>query len=115
MFILMVSYDAGFSYQKHQQAETVEELDPEMQRLDSQHLRWSLKDDSGNIIEGKVCAIHESIRTSIRFAVENAYSSAFSECEKKTCEWGEVMDAVPTCINPTGKVVVCRRIVEVKK
>ena len=40
---------------------------------------------------------------------------ADSECEKKTCEWGEVMDAVPTCINPTGKVVVCRRIVEVKK
>ena len=56
----------------------------------------------------------ESFRTSIRFAVENALHFADTEREKETCEWGEVMDAVPTCINPTGKVVVCRRIVEVK-
>jgi len=58
--------------------------------------------------EGQILAHHANI-------VADAFRWYDSGREKETCEWGEVMDAVPTCINPTGKVVVCRRIVEVKK
>lgn len=51
MYHLEVSYNAGESYQKAQEAETVEELLPKAQEFNQQGLRWTIEDEQDEIVE----------------------------------------------------------------
>ena len=60
MFTLFVSYDVGMSYFPERTAETLDELHPRMEELDTEMLRWYLEKDGEDYWE-EACKIHKGI------------------------------------------------------
>ena len=60
MFTLFVSHNCGTSYFPERTAETIDELRPRLEELDSQLIRWYLGKD-GKDYWGEACAIHKGI------------------------------------------------------
>ena len=60
MYTLFVSYNCGISYSKEDKVETLEELQPKLDQLDKDMLRWYIeKDDKLNL--DAVCSIHKNV------------------------------------------------------
>ena len=65
MFQLMVSHNCGMTYGRDREAETIEELEPRMQQLDEEMLRWYLEEDGEPTYE-RVCGIHAGLLALVR-------------------------------------------------
>lgn len=62
MKILLVD---GGEYQPHIRANTIEQLKPEMNRLDRLQVRWFIEDHNGNQQFEYPCAVHKAILKSL--------------------------------------------------
>jgi len=60
MYELMVSYDCGITYNFDSGAEVVAELQPRMDELDNEMLRWYIERD-GEMDMDAICSIHAHI------------------------------------------------------
>ena len=60
MYTIHVSHNCGVSYKPAHSAETLEELEEEMQKLDESWLRWYV-DKNGEDDFSATCAIHKGI------------------------------------------------------
>lgn len=58
VYDLYVSHDCGISYQLEQKGETLAKLNPIMDKLDDEMLRYYLEKDN-KFFPGKVCNIHK--------------------------------------------------------
>ena len=64
MFTLFVSHDAGGSYDKEDEAESLDELRPRINKLNKSMLRWYLEKDGEDFFE-EICDIHKELLTSM--------------------------------------------------
>jgi len=62
MIKLMVSHNAGMSYFCQKEANTIEELKPDCEKLNDEMWRWYLENtENPNKLVGDPCAIHAGI------------------------------------------------------
>lgn len=61
MIKLMRSTDCGYSYHEYASAETIDDLQSQMDKLNTDGFRWYLEDASGNQLLDYPCAIHKAI------------------------------------------------------
>lgn len=70
MYHLEVSYNAGLSYSKVDEAETVEELLPQAKEFDDQGLRWTIEDEDDEIVE--ISSIQKEIHERFSGRIDSA-------------------------------------------
>jgi hypothetical protein len=73
MFVLFASMNCGTTYQEEAVGETLEELHPKMDELNTNHQRWYLEKD-GQPVDDVVCAIHSGVILSIQQLTEKESS-----------------------------------------
>ena len=78
MYELMVSYDCGMFYGFDSRAETLAELQPRLDELDAQMLRWYVAKD-GEMDTSAICAIYAGI-----FATMEALNSLVAQPNDRT-------------------------------
>ena len=82
MFILMVSRDAGASYNEDVQVDDKEELNGRMNQLDEEGLRWFLADGAGEQLFGvRICKIHKRLIESSLFGRVNGQNLSFRKVD----------------------------------
>jgi len=59
MYKLMVSHDAGCSYNNYGESEKAEDFKVQCEKYDEEGLRWVIEDEAGNIVEASL--IHKQI------------------------------------------------------
>lgn len=65
MLQLFVSYDCGMMYRLERQAAELAELQPRLDQLDGQYLRWYVADEHGEPVPKVACRIHREILASL--------------------------------------------------
>jgi hypothetical protein len=60
MYALFVSYNCGMYYKEEDKVETLEEIQPKLDKLDKDLLRWYLEKDGKQCLE-VTCALHKKM------------------------------------------------------